>query len=266
MIGTVPVALKAAILGVVEGLTEFLPVSSTGHLIVVSRALEWESPAFEIFIQIGAMLALTWVYRGEIARLVSQAPTQVSARLFLLKVLIAFLPAAIVGVVAHHWIEEHLFVPGFVATTLLIGGILILVLDGPGRGGGLVDLDRMTFTQAIVIGVGQVLSLLPGVSRSGATIIAGLLTGLQRRAATEFSFFLALPTMYAACLFTLWKARHELGGQLGVAMGVGLVAAFISALIVIHGFLRFVENNSLRPFGWYRIVAALVVIVWLVLF
>ncbi|HYC21689.1 MAG TPA: undecaprenyl-diphosphate phosphatase [Candidatus Bathyarchaeia archaeon] len=264
--GTAVVAFKAAILGVIEGLTEFLPVSSTGHLIVASRALGWESPAFEIFIQVGAMLALTWVYRGEIVRLVSEAPSRAPARMFLLKVLVAFLPAALVGVVAHHWIEEHLFVPGFVAATFLIGGILLLVLDGPGRGGGLVDLERMSFTQAIVIGIGQVLSLLPGVSRSGATIITGLLSGLQRRAATEFSFFLALPTMYAACLFTLWKTRHDLGGQLGVAMIVGLVAAFLSALVVIHAFLRFVENNSLRPFGWYRIAAALAVIAWLVLF
>src|SRR5215472_5512188 len=215
MISSAPVALKAAILGVIEGLTEFLPVSSTGHLIVASRALEWESPAFDIVIQLGAMLALTWCYREQIVRLAVDAPRQAAARLFLLKILIAFVPAAVVGLVAHHWIEDHLFVPGFVATTLLVGGVLILIIDGPRRGGGLVDLDRMSFGQAIAIGAGQVLSLLPGVSRSGATIIAGLLTGMQRRAATEFSFFLALPTMYAACLFALWKARHDLHGQLG---------------------------------------------------
>jgi undecaprenyl-diphosphatase len=265
MVLTQIVALKAAVLGIVEGLTEFLPVSSTGHLIVVSRLLDWESPAFDIFIQVGAMFALTWIYRETIVHLLRSAPSQAPARMFLFKILVAFVPAALVGVVAHHWIEEHLFVPGFVAATTLVGGVLILFIDGPGRRGRVAELEQVSFTQAAVIGSGQVLSLLPGVSRSGATIVAGLLSGLERRVATDFSFFLALPTMYAACFFSLWKARHDLSGQLGAAMAIGLVTAFLSALVVIRGFLHFVQHNSLRPFGWYRIVAGLAVGAWIIL-
>jgi undecaprenyl-diphosphatase len=259
------VLAKAAVLGVVEGLTEFLPVSSTGHLIVASRLLDWESPTFEIVIQLGAMLALTWAYRAEIARLVREVPSRVPARLFVLKLFIAFLPAAVVGLAAHAWIEAHLFQPGFVAGTLIIGGILIFVIDAPGRSSGLRDLERISFGQALAVGLGQTLSLLPGVSRAGATILTGLLAGLERRAATEFSFFVALPTMYAACLFSLWKARHGLSGQLGGAMVVGLIAAFVTAYVVIEAFLRFVQSNSLRPFGWYRIGVGALVILWLTL-
>src|SRR5262249_50191961 len=185
------------------------------------------------------------------------------ARLLVLKILIAFLPAAVIGLVAHGWIEEHLFRADFVATTLLAGGVVILFADAPGPGSGLADVEEMTFAQAIGVGAGQALSLLPGVSRSGATIIAGLLGGLQRRAALDFSFLLALPTMYAACLFALWKARHNLSGDAGLAMAVGFVAAYVSALLVIRTFLRFVGDHSLRPFGWYRIAARAAVMAWI---
>jgi undecaprenyl-diphosphatase len=143
--------------------------------------------------------------------------------------------------------------------------VLILFIDGPGRRGRVAELEQVSFTQAAWIGTGQVLSLLPGVSRSGATIVAGLLSGLERRVATDFSFFLALPTMYAACFFSLWKARHDLTGELGAAMAIGLITAFLSALLVIRGFLHFVQHNSLRPFGWYRIVVGLAVGVWIIL-
>ena len=260
---TLTIVWKAAVLGIVEGVTEFLPVSSTGHLIVASRALDFGSPQFEIFIQLGAMLALTWVYRERLVVLASDLPTRVPARLLLLKILVAFLPAALIGFATHHWIEEHLFRASFVACTLIGGGILILLIDGPRRARGLADLEQTSFGQALGIGAGQALSLMPGVSRSGSTIIAGLLAGLDRRAATDFSFLLALPTMYAACLYTLWKARADLAGELGLAMAVGLVAAYLSALVVIRGFLAFVKNNSLRAFGWYRIAAGLLVLAWL---
>ncbi|HZR84911.1 MAG TPA: undecaprenyl-diphosphate phosphatase [Candidatus Binatia bacterium] len=259
------VAAKAAVLGVVEGLTEFLPVSSTGHLIVAGRLLDFESPEFEIAIQLGAMLALTWVYRTRLLALASDSARRPDARLLVLKILAAFVPAALVGLALHHWIEETLFRPGFVATTLILGGILILAIDSPGRVGGLEDVERMTFGQALAVGAGQTLSLLPGVSRSGATILAGLLAGLTRRAALDFSFLLALPTMYAACLFALWKARHDLAGSAGVAMAVGLLAAYASALVVIRAFLRYVGDHSLHPFGWYRIAAGAAVLAWLFL-
>lgn len=258
------VALKAAVLGVVEGLTEFLPVSSTGHLIVASHILDYGSPEFDIAIQLGAILALTWAYRERLIRLLADTASRPAARLFVLKILVAFLPAAVVGLLLHH-VLETLFRPGVVATTLIVGGLVILVIDGPRRFRGLADLELITMKQALLIGLGQTLSMVPGVSRSGATIVTGLLVGLDRRAATDFSFLLALPTMYAATLYSLWKARAALAGEMGLGMAVGLLAAYVSALVVIHAFLRFVQTNSLRPFGWYRIGAGLAVLCWLFL-
>lgn len=259
------VAWKATVLGVVEGLTEFLPVSSTGHLIVAGRLLGFGSPQLEIFIQLGAMLALTWVYRTRLVGLARDLGHRPAARLVVLKVLVAFLPAAVVGLLTHDWIEEHLFRPAFVAAALIVGGAIILVADPPGERRGTEDIEQMTFGQALAVGAGQTLSLLPGVSRSGATIVAGLLAGLERRAALDFSFLLALPTMYAACLFALWKARHALANDsdLALAMGVGFVAAYLSALVVIRAFLQYVGRHSLQPFGWYRIAAGAVVLAWL---
>lgn len=258
--------LKAAVLGVVEGLTEFIPVSSTGHLIVAGRLLGFGDPAFEIFIQLGAILALTWEYRRTLLRLAAEGVRPGSAaQRFILRVLMAFLPAAVVGLLAHDWIEANLFRPGTVAVSLILGGILILLLDGPGRRGGLANFQDVTLGQALGIGCGQVLSLMPGVSRAGATILTGLVVGLDRRAATEFSFFLALPTMYAACLFALWKSRHELDTGAALALAMGFVTAFASALVVIRALLRFVQGHTLRPFGWYRIGAGLLLALWLVL-
>src|SRR5262245_16208055 len=210
--------VKAAVLGVVEGLTEFIPVSSTGHLIVASRALDWSNPTFEIFIQLGAILALTWEYRATIARLAGESVRPGPARRFLFNVAVAFLPAAVAGLLANRWIEEHLFRAETVAASFIVGGILILLLDRPGPQRGLHRFEDVTLPQALTIGLGQVLSLVPGVSRAGATILTGLVVGLDRRAATEFSFFLALPTMYAASLFALWKGRHEIDTSAALAL------------------------------------------------
>ena len=257
--------LKATVLGVGEGLTEFIPVSSTGHLIVASRIIGFGDPTFETFIQLGAIVALTWEYRAMLTRLATEAVEPGPSRRFLLNVLIAFLPSAVVGLLAHHWIEEHLFGVGTVATSLIVGGVLILIIDGPGRRGTVFRVTDVTLPQAFTIGLGQVLSLIPGVSRAGATILTGLLVGLERRAATEFSFFLALPTLYAACLFTLWKSRHMLDTNGALALAVGFLAAFVSALVVIRALLRFVQTHDLRPFGWYRIAAGAAVLLWLAL-
>src|SRR5262245_60812377 len=244
--------LKAATLGVVEGLTEFIPVSSTGHLIVASRVLGWGDPTFEIFIQLGAIVALTWEYRESLRRLAVDAVAPGPARRFLLHVLIAFLPAALVGLVAHRWIEEHLFSVGTVATSLIVGGVLIFAIDGPGRRGGVSRVTDVTLPQAVSIGLGQVLSLIPGVSRAGATILTGLVVGLERRAATEFSFFLALPTLYAACLFTLWKSRHDLDTSGAIALAVGFLAAVGSGPVVIRPPLRSGRAHGPRPPGVSR--------------
>ena len=261
---------KAATLGVVEGLTEFLPVSSTGHMIVAGRLLGFGTPTFEIFIQLGAMLALTWVYRERILGLLRDGATRPATRLLAVKIALAFLPAAIVGFLAHHWIEDHLFRPVVVAASLIAGGFVLLWVDGPGRSPqghseGLSDLEEMSFGQALAVGLGQTVSMIPGVSRSGATIVSGMLAGLDRRAALDFSFLLALPTMYAACLYSLWKARHDLDAAGALTRTVGLVAAYVSALVVIRAFLRWVGDHSLQPFGWYRIAAGLAVLIWLFL-
>jgi len=251
---------KPALLGIIEGLTEFVPVSSTGHLIIAGHFLEYGSSEFEIIIQLGAMLALTWCTKGRILALSGNLGLRPEGRPFLLKVGLAFVPAAAVGFLAHDVIEEYLFHPSFVAAMLVGGGVLILLIDRPRKGGGLEDLEKLSFAQALAIGVGQCLALMPGVSRSGATIVTGLVAGLSRAASTEFSFFLALPTMYAACFYTIFKARDRLVDDLGLGMLVGLVTAYVSSVIVIRAFLRYVQTNSLRPFGWYRIVFGLVLL------
>jgi undecaprenyl-diphosphatase len=257
------VVWKSVVLGIVEGLTEFLPVSSTGHLILAGHFLRFGTPELEIFIQVGAMLALTWCYRARLLGLLRDLPAEPRARGLVLKVFLAFLPAAVVGLLAHDWIEESLFRPSFVAAMLAVGGVAILLIDRDERSTGLAELEGMTWGQALAIGIGQTLSLLPGMSRSAATIVAGLLAGLDRRAATEFSFLLALPTLYAASLYSLWSARDRIDGDLVLAMAVGLIAAYLSALVVINAFLRYVQTNTLRPFGWYRIAVGAALLYWL---
>jgi undecaprenyl-diphosphatase len=254
---------KSVVLGVVEGLTEFLPVSSTGHLILAGHFLDFGSPELEIFIQVGAMLALTWCYRARLLALAADLPREPRARALVLKVLLAFLPAALVGLAAHDWIEEHLFRPGFVAAALAVGGVALILIDRGDRPAVGKELEEIRWGQALAVGVGQTLSLFPGVSRSAATIVAGLLAGLDRRVATDFSFLLALPTLYAASLYALWSARDRIDQHMVLAMAVGLVAAYLSALAVINAFLRYVQTNTLRPFGWYRIAVGAALLYWL---
>ncbi len=261
--GTVPAggawrnALSAALMGVVEGLTEFLPVSSTGHLILVGHFLHYGSPAFEIVIQLGAMFALTWCYRERLLLLVRGLLRDGPARALAVRLAIAFLPAALAGFAFGDFVESHLFRPEFVAAMLVAGGVVLLVTDRPDRRGRTHAIEEITLLQALAIGCGQTVALLPGVSRSGATIVSGLLAGLDRRVATEFSFLLALPTMYAAGGYTLLRAHDTLATELGAGTLIGLVTAYIAALLVIRAFLRFVETNTLRPFGWYRIAVGL---------
>ncbi len=254
-----PNALAAALMGLVEGLTEFLPVSSTGHLILAGHFLHYGSPAFEIVIQLGAMFALTWCYRERLTKLAQDVFRRQQARAFVAKIVLAFMPAALAGLTLGDFVESHLFRPEFVALTLVLGGVVLLVVDGPGRSGRTLDLEEVSFGQALAIGCGQTLALLPGVSRSGATIVSGLLAGLDRRVATDFSFLLALPTMYAAGGYTLLRAHKELAAEVGSGLLIGLVIAYISALVVLRAFLKFVQTNSLRPFGWYRIIVGLLI-------
>lgn len=260
--------IDALILGVVEGVTEFIPVSSTGHLLLAGRLLGFDNAgkAFEVLIQFGAILALVSVYAGRLWHMAASLPSDRTTQRFALGVIIAFLPAAILGVTFHDFITEVLFESvTVISVTLIVGGVVLLFIDrlpiAPRH------FQIMDFPLGLCLGIGlfQCLSLIPGVSRSGATIVTGLLVGLDRRAATDFSFLLALPTMYAATLYSMWKGRAALAGEMGLGMAVGLLAAYVSALIVIHAFLRFVQTNSLRPFGWYRIAAGLAVLGWLFL-
>jgi len=247
---------KAAVLGLVEGATEFIPVSSTGHLIVVSHwldLLDERAKTFDIFIQLGAILAIVWLYRARLWQVVRSASTDTRSRRFLGNLLIAFLPAAVVGFLAHEWIKEQLFRPVVVAAALVLGGIIILLIEHWSPRSTISDVDGVQPPTALGIGLAQVLSLIPGTSRSGATILGGYALGLTRLAATEFSFFLAIPVMLTATLFDLLKSWSTLGPADIPMFLVGFVVSFVSAVIVVRGFLKYVSTHSFRAFAWYRI-------------
>jgi undecaprenyl-diphosphatase len=266
--------IQAAILGAVEGLTEFLPVSSTGHLILAAHAMGLiggEMNAFEVVIQGGALLAIVWLYRGRVGELFAGAVTpHPRGRTLLLKLLVAFLPAAIVGLATHHWIKAHLFGPRAVAVALVAGGILILLVGrrtwARGAAARFPTIDDFTFRAALLIGLAQCLSLWPGTSRALTTILAALLLGASPVAAAEFSFLLALPTLGTATLFDLLQHYSDLTGP---ALGgpapllVGVAVSAIVAALAIRGFLRYLTGHGLAPFGWYRIALGLAVFAFL---
>ena len=249
-----PLLLKALVLGIVEGVTEFLPISSTGHLILVGDWIGYPEASrvtMEIFIQMGAILAVFWQYGAALRDLAVRAPHDGAARDLIAKVLLAFVPAAVVGLLFHHAIEEHLFNPLRVASALVLGGILLIVIERRPRAVTIETVEATRWSDALWVGVAQVASLFPGVSRAGATIVGGLLVGMSRPAATDFSFYLALPTVSAASLFSL--------AVVAVIVFVGV----LSALLVIRSFLRFVRSHDFQGFGWYRIVFGAIVLVFL---
>jgi undecaprenyl-diphosphatase len=262
---TVPLLVAAAIQGIVEGVTEFLPVSSTGHLIVAGDWLgltDERAKTFDIFIQLGAILAIVWIYR-ERFRLVAQSVIREPAsRRFVTNLLVAFIPVAVVGVLIHHWIKEHLFTPPVVALGFIGGGIVILFIERwkpPELVHDAMDLQPRT---ALGIGLAQLLALIPGVSRSGATIMGGYALGLSRTAATEFSFFLAVPVLAAAAGFDLLRSLASLSAADIPFFAVGLGVAFVSAFVVVKAFLRYVAHHSFSVFAWYRIAFGLFLL-WL---
>jgi undecaprenyl-diphosphatase len=255
--------LKAAILGLVEGATEFIPVSSTGHLIVVSNWLglvDERAKTFNIFIQLGAILAIVWLYRTRLARSVAEARRDSNGRRLIINLLVAFLPAAIVGFLAHDWIKSRLFNPSVVALALIVGGIFILLIERWRPRSVVDDVNLVPTHSALGVGLAQVLSLIPGTSRSGATIMGGYALGLSRTAATEFSFLLAIPVMFAATGYDLLKSWALLAAPDLPMFAIGFVVSFVSALIVVRLFLSYVSKHSFRAFAWYRIVLG--VIVW----
>lgn len=254
------VYLVAVILGLVEGATEFIPVSSTGHLILAGHWLGFEGArarTFEVFIQLGAILAIVWLYRRLIAGVLRDAVRPGGARNLVAGLLIAFLPVAIIGLAVHGWIKLHLFDPMIVAVALVVGGLAILAIEHWAPRSTTTEVERIPRSTALGIGLAQVLSLIPGTSRSAATILGGYSLGLSRKAATEFSFLLAIPVMLAATLFDLLKSRHELVASDAPVFAIGFLVAFVSALVVVRAFLRFVSSHSFKAFAWYRIVFGL---------
>ena len=255
--------LVAAILGLVEGITEFLPVSSTGHLIVAGSLLGYvgeRAATFEIVIQVGAILAVVWHYRAVLSELVGRAFTAPAEQRLAGNLALAFLPAALVGLGLHHWIKANLFTPVTVAAAFIVGGIVILVMEWRRPIVTTNDVHAVSLRQALGIGCAQMLALIPGTSRSAATILGGYAFGLSRPAATEFSFLLAIPTLVAAAGYDGFKSRHLFTRADVPLFVVGTAVSFIAALVVIRGFLRFVQSHSFRVFAWYRIAFGAVIL------
>ena len=250
-------------LGLVEGLTEFLPVSSTGHLILAGHLMGFVGPRadlFEVFIQLGAILAVVWEFRARLGRAVTGLRSHPEARRFALAVAVAFVPAAAVGFLVHDWIEAALFGPRTVAFALIAGAVGILAVEALPLRARTEEVEAISFRQALLVGLAQCVSLWPGFSRSAATILGGLLSGLSRRAATEFSFFLAIPVMTAASAFSLVKHRDDLlPGDAG-ALALAFALSFVVAWATIRWLLWYVGTHRFRPFAWYRIALGLVVL------
>ncbi len=252
-------------MGAVEGLTEFLPISSTGHLIITGDLIGFTGDAaktFEIAIQLGAILAICWHYRARLLSVLHGLPGDPAARRFALNIAVAFLPAAIVGAIFHGAIKETLFHPVTVAVALMMGGVLILLVERLRGEPRVQTIDELSWRDAVKVGCAQALALIPGTSRSGATIIGGLAFGLSRPVATEFSFFLAIPTMFAATVFDLGMRLGELGRHELEVLGLGFAMAFLSALIAVRALLGYVKDHSFRPFAYYRIVFGAIVLVY----
>lgn len=260
--------LKALILGVVEGLTEFLPVSSTGHLIVAGSVLNFDVPqekTFDVVIQLGAILAVCWEFRRRIGSVVSGLPSRPDARRFTLNVIIATIPAIVLGLLFEKSIKAALFSPVPVAFALVVGGVVILWAEARQRARGepaarVQSVDDLNALDALKVGLAQCFALIPGMSRSGSTIIGGMLFGLDRRVATEFSFFLAIPIIFGATAYELYKDWHVLSVDALGTFAVGFVAAFVSAFACVRWLLRYIAAHDFTAFAWYRIGFGLLIL------
>lgn len=262
--------LKAVILGIVEGLTEFLPVSSTGHLIVAGDLLHFtgqDADTFYIAIQAGAIFAVCWFYRERIIQILRGLFSDPKQQRLTINVIVAFLPAAVIGVMVAKYIKQWLFNPIAVAAALVIGGIIILVVeryqDQKTYQPRVMSMDDMNWKDALKVGLLQCLAMIPGTSRSGATIIGGLCIGLSRKAATEFSFFLAIPTIFGATVYDLYKSKDALSAEGIPLIAVGFVISFFSALVVVKWLLHYVAKHDFSAFGWYRIFfGGIILLTW----
>jgi undecaprenyl-diphosphatase len=258
----------ALLLGVIEGLTEFLPVSSTGHLILAVDLIGFRGPpgqVFEVVIQLGAIGAVCWEYFGRFARAAAGFRHDPEQFRFVRNLLLAFLPTVVIGAFAYSFIKAYLFDPWVVVAALVLGGVAILIIERNLPEARHGSVEQMPARTAFGIGLCQVVSMIPGVSRAGATIMGGLMLGMDRRSATEFSFFLAVPTMLAASALDLYKHWTELNADNLLVIVIGFVTAFISALIVVRWLIGFVSRHGFGPFAWYRIALGIVMGTFLVL-
>jgi undecaprenyl-diphosphatase len=252
--------LIAVILGLVEGLTEFIPVSSTGHLLLTGEALGLTDPKWDTFIvliQLGAILAVVALYFARLWGLFIRLPTDPEARRFAYTVLLAFFPSALVGLLLHDFIKERLFDPTVVCVSLVAGGVVLLLLERYAPKPREHDAFGFKLKTALGVGLFQCLSIIPGVSRSGATIFGGLMLGVDKRAAAEFSFFLAIPTMVGAFALDFWESRDVLTSDFLAIVAIGFVVSFISGLVVVRTMLDFVSRHGFAPFAWWRIVVGI---------
>ena len=255
---------SAILLGIVEGLTEFLPISSTGHLILADRLLGLEGPEsklFDIVIQLGAILAVCWVYRERLFHAVIGLASEPPAQRFVANIVIAFLPAAIAGVILYRIIKEVLFSPWVVAISFIVGGFLILLIERVRPRPWIHNVDNMSPATALGIGCCQILAMIPGVSRAGATIMGAMMLRVDRPAATEFSFFLAIPTMFGAAVYDLYKNRAILSLDNGLVIALGFVVAFVAALFVVRRLVDFVSRHGFGVFAWYRIIVGTIALI-----
>lgn len=253
----------AALLGVVQGLTEFLPVSSTAHLLIGARLLDFEDPGgvFTVMIQLGSILAVMWLYRAKIGQVVTGLPSDPDARRFVIMIAVAFLPALVGGLFFAGFVKRVLYEsPGVIAVSFIAGGIIMMIVERRRPVPTILNAEHTPLLRALGIGACQVLALIPGVSRSGATIVGAMALGLDRAAAAEFSFFLAMPTMTAAFAHDLFAAREHLGVERVEEIAIGFVLAFIAAAIVVRPFLAVVRRAGFIPFAWYRIAAGVLLL------
>jgi undecaprenyl-diphosphatase len=258
-----PPLLKAALLGILQGITEFLPVSSTAHLLVGSRLIGYEDPGgvFVVMIQLGSILAIMWLYREKILHVVASLPSDRDARNFAVAVMLATVPLLVAGALFGKFVKNVLYASfGVIGAAFVIGGLVMLVVERFRPRADVVDAERIPIGRALAVGCGQTLALIPGVSRSGGTIVAAMLLGLDRPAAAEFSFFLAMPTMAAAFANAFREARHSLGSARAEEIAVGFVMAFIASALVVRPFLNYVRRSGFAPFAWYRIILGLALI------
>lgn len=266
-------ALKALIMGIVEGLTEFLPVSSTGHLILAGDIINFSSETFtkekidmfEVVIQAGSILAVCWEYRVRLMHVLTTLFTDRLSTRLAINLIVAFIPAAVVGLLFHNKITELLFSPVPVACALVVGGLIMMWVERRNRQDKsnvrVLKMDDMSILDAFKVGCAQILALIPGTSRSGSTIIGGMIFGLSRQAAIEFSFFLAMPTMFAATIYSLYKEHEALASSDLSILSIGTISAFISAFICVRWLLRYISNHDFMIFAWYRIIFGIIILI-----